>query len=287
MTTPAPQPLTPPVLPPGVVPPPGPTSVEGELRALVTQIRKATSLGFDPSQWRKAIITAVDASTTPPTVTLNMDGDTTVSVSSVRFMDNATPFVGDTVLVSKQKSDILVVGKVASHATSGTQTSQGWIQATLAAGSHNGNSNGNVYYRRVLDHGAWKMQWQGGWTVSGGTLMNAGVLPAEYRPRTRRSCLVARHIQTGAVAAQLDFNSDGAIGLVGATTTPDASSSSVDPGDSTSSVDPIDSTTTDSGHSHGVVGSHSHSVTGSHSHSIFLTVSTPNWISLNGVEYFL
>lgn len=270
MSTPTPEPLSPPVLPPGVTPPMGPAAVEGELRALVTQIRKATSLGFDPSQWRKAIVTAVSATTSPPTVTLNMDGDTTVAVSSVRFMDNATPFVGDTVLVSKQKSDILVVGKVASHSISGTQTDQGWIQATLAAGSHNGNSNGNVYYRRVLDHGAWKMQWQGGWNVSGGTLINAGVLASEYRPRTRRSCLVARHIQTGATAAQLDFNSDGAVGLVGATTAPSGSSSSVDPQDTTT-----------------VVSSHSHGVTGSHSHSIFLTVSTPDWISLNGVEYFL
>lgn len=269
------------------------------IRDLAAQIAAMTKLPFDPATIRKAEVTAVSDSSTPPTVSLNISGDTTTLVSQVRTLNNFTPVVGQTVLLTKQGTEIFILGAIAATNpySVNTGTDNGWIRLTqLAAGSHGGNSNGDIYYRRILDHGSWKMQWRGGWTVSGSTLVAAGGLDTDYRPSSKRSVLAARHIQTGAVSVQFDFNTDGSVTLIGANTVPSLSTESTDtssasPG--TNFIDPIDSTTAGGadGHTHGVVGDHAHTVN-SHWHNLnghnhTVTVSTPTWVSLNGVEYFL
>jgi hypothetical protein len=255
-------------------------SADDELRQLVTEIIKASTLGFDPAQIRKGIITAVADTTTPPTVTLNMSGDTTVAVAGVRFMDNYSPRVNDTVLVGKQGTEVWVLGHIASFPVSGGVTSTGWTQASLAAGSHNGNSNGTVYYRKVLDNGAWKMQWQGGWNVSGTTVISA--LAAAYRPAIKRSVPAARDAD-GQNVVKIDFNTDGSVNIVGGTTGGGSHSHT-------------NSSTGSAGNSH----SHSHggsanptSFSETHTHSTSSTGSagsstpSPTWVSFNGIEYFL
>jgi hypothetical protein len=272
-----------------------------QLRDLAAQMAQMSKLGFDPMTMRKAIIGSVSDTTSPPTVSLNISGDTDTLVTQVRTMNNFTPLVGQTVLLAKQGTEIFLLGAIAAtnpYSVGGAGTTDnGWQQATITNGSHGGNSNGNIYFRRVLDHGSWKMQWRGGWAPGGSTILigAANALDTDFRPSSKRSVLAAREVQTGATALQFDFNTDGTVTLVGATTAPAGGSSA--PGGTTDTVDPIDNTTvalsgylsqggSDLGHSHGVVGGHWHDIfVNSHSHSI--TVTAPTWVSLNGVEYFL
>lgn len=266
-----------------------------QIRDLAAQIAQVAKLGFDPMTIRKGIISAVSDSTTPPTVSLNISGDTDTLITEVRTLNNYTPFVGQTVLVAKQGTEIFLLGSISATNpySVNTGTDNGWIRADLSNGSHGGNSNGDVYYRRIMDHGSWKMQWRGGWSPGGSsTMIGAGKeLDTDYRPSSKRSVLCSRETQTGQIACQFDFQTTGQVTLVGGTIASGAAS----PGGFTETIDPIDSTTvslsgyqslagSDLGHSHGVVGGHWHDVfVDSHTHN----ASAPSWISLNGVEYFL
>lgn len=263
-----------------------------QLRDLAAEMVRLSKLGFDPLTVRKGIIAAVADTTTPPTVSINISGDETTLVSQVRTLNNYTPVVGQTVLIGKQGTEIFLLGAIsAANPTSvNNTTDNGWIRADLDNGSHGGNSNGDVYYRRVMDHGSWKMQWRGGWAPGGATTMITGLDP-DYRPTSLRSLLCARAL-TGSVAAQLDFKSDGSVVLTGGSTT--VTSATVSLGGSTDG---------DGDHSHGISdtygasgefvqsdgtstnGYHSHSWSDSASHTH--TPSAPAWISLNGLEYFL
>jgi hypothetical protein len=268
-----------------------------EILALAKQIQQAANLGFDPTTLVKGVVTAVDAIGSPPTVSLNISGDTTTTVSNVRLLNTYSPVVNDTVLLARQGSDIVILGQIAAWGGKATTNgANGWVQATLAAGSHNGDSQGNVYYRRIMDNGAWKMQWMGGWGVSGTIMVNA--LATEYRPSAKRVVLASRNL-AGLPVCQLAFHTDGRVELLAGTST---AGNSGNVSGEVSFVDPIDSTTTADtshnhadwegfatfttfqSHSHGVVGGHTHSFSGgSHTHS----VTAPTWVSLNGVEYFL
>jgi hypothetical protein len=264
-------------------------ATDAEIRELAQQMLQAGELGFDPTTLGKATVTAISKTSVPPTLTVTVGGDAT-EVSGVRFFNSYSPQVGNTVWVAKQGADLVVVGAVS--ATSAVGASGGdWIEADLAAGSHNGNGNGTVAYRRVMDNGSWKMQWRGGWSRSGTTIVSS--LPTDYRPSHRCSLLAARDA-SGINDIKIDFNTNGSVVLVTASGTTQASTS----GDVwystpiTSYDDPVDVTTADpiDGHSHGVVGGHDHAVGhdhgftgGSHSH----TVDLPTWVSLNGLEYFL
>jgi hypothetical protein len=243
-----------------------------EIRALAQQVLKASELGFEPTTIVKGIVAAIDLTSSPPTISLQISGDTATTISSVRVMNNYTPVTGQTVLIAKQGADIVVLGQIAdANGYEVDNSSGGWNKATLAAGSHGGNDNGDVYYRRILDHGSWKMQWRGGWDPSGATVM-VSALAAEFRPTSKRTVLAARQIQTGAVSVQFDFNTNGSVTLVGdtataasavvsgeiswvdpvdTTTSTSGGTSTVDPGDTTTStsggtstVDPVDTTTT-------------------------------------------
>jgi hypothetical protein len=261
---------------------------EKQLRDLATQIAQMTKLGFDPMTIRKGIISGVAATTSPPTVSINISGDTNTLVSQVRTLNNYTPVVGQTVLIAKQGPEIFILGSIASvnpkSSTDATPTGNGWIQATLTNGSH-GSGEHAVHYRRVLDHGSWKMQWRGTWTTGGSATMigSANALGTSYRPTSYRPIFCARN-SDGAVGVRMDFNADGTVTVI--TGTPGIANTN--PG-----------TSSHTGHSHGyiddpagtedstyVAGSHSHTVN-DHSHGGSVVIGYPTWISLNGVEYFL
>lgn len=278
---------------------------EKQIRDLATQITQMSRLGFDPMTIRKGIIAAVNDTSSPPTVAINISGDETTLVSQVRTLNNYTPLVGQTVLVAKQGAEIFLLGAIAATNPTGvnTATDNGWNRATLTAGSHGGNSNGDIYYRRVMDHGSWKMQWRGGWNVSGTTVITG--LDPDYCPSSLRSVPAARNASGLVVMAKLDFASDGSVTLAGGTLT---GTTTTEGGQSTSGASP--GTSSHGGHAHGIDwdgsvynanhnhfgatfsgGSHNHTVdnhwhgNGNHNHD--LSVTAPTWVSFNGVEYFL
>lgn len=272
-----------------------------EIRLLAQQLVKSGQLGFDPTTVLKGVVTAIDVAGQPPTLSIQISGDTTTTITGVRLLDNYSPSIGHTVLVDKLGSDIVVRGHIAdSDAVGSGDGAGGWIKATLAAGSHGGNNNGDVSYRRILDHGSWKMQWRGGWNVSGTDLIDSGdALGVEYRPSSLRSLLATRTAIGGSNNVKLDFNTDGTVELVGATTSPNSASISGDVFSATPSSANAGGTDvrlsgylsqagSDLGHSHALGshghGSHDHGFSGgSHSHG----VSSPTWVSLHNVEYFL
>lgn len=266
-------------------------SVDAQLAEFAKTLQKmakdAAANGFVV---HKGEIAAVDDGATPPTCSVNISGDITTLVTGVRLMNNYSPQIGQTCLIGQQGPDIFLIGAISATSPAGKVASDnGWIQATLTNGSHGGNSNGNVYYRRVLDHGAWKMQWQGGWTTSGSaTMIGTGdALDPDYRPTARRS-LSTRRDTAGSIVVGLDFDTNGTVTAIGGTTAPTGSTGSGGSfsigGHNHAFNDYYDingnqfanATFSDSGFS---VGSHTHTVTN--------TVTGPTWISLNGLEYFL
>lgn len=270
------------------------------IRKLAQFIQKSGQLGFDPTTLKKGIIIAIDVTGSPPTVSIQISGDTTTTVASVRMLNNYSPVVGHTVLIVQQGADIVILGHIADlGGKTAANGAGGWNLATLSAGSHNGNSSGNVYYRRILDHGSWKMQWRGGWAVSGTFMINTGqALAAEYRPAETRPVLAARHFASGPVACHMVFTSDGRVEMQGGTQASSTGTVSgdigfVDPADSTSVADTSHNHLGDSGGVTGVTSiTHNHSIVGGHDHSFFggshtHPVTSPTWVSLHGVEYFL
>ncbi|MFE6223036.1 hypothetical protein [Streptomyces sp. NPDC057854] len=256
------------------------------------------ALGYTPSTHVKGVITAVNYAGLPPTVTIQIQGAASVEIPGVRIMNNYTPVVGQTVDIRKQGADIVITGHTADVSGSALgQTGSGWIKATLSNGSHNGNSNGDVYYRLILDHGSWKMQWRGGWDPNGSSTMidSAEALAAEYRPKSHRSVVAARQVNN-ATSVVWDFHTDGRVLLTGHTYSTSTSTVSGDVGfTSISSFTSVGGTHNHAGDSGGVTssdGGHDHSVGASHDHGFFggahqHTATVPAWASLNGVEYFL
>lgn len=257
---------------------------EKQLRELAAQITQMSKLGFDPMTIRKGTVVSVADTATPPTVSLNISGSEDVLVSEVRTLNNYTPLVGQTVLIGKQGSEIFILGAIASInpklASSITAPENGWIKATISNGS-----GADVYYRRVLDHGSWKMQWRGTWTTGGSTEMisSGDALDPDYRPASGRSLSTAREA-TDMNTCRIDFASDGTVRIWHST--PDASTGSAGSfsvgshnhshRDYYSATEFIDTATGSSG---------GFSV-GNHSHSASITIVFPSWVSLN-CEYFL
>ncbi len=287
---------------------------EKEIRDLAAQITQMAKLGFDPMTIRKATIASVNDTSSPPTVGINISGDNETLVSQVRTLNNYTPLMGQTVLLAKQGTEIFIFGAIAANnpASVNNETDNGWKRASLAAGSHGGNGNGDIYYRRVLDHGAWKMQWRGGWNASGTTIVTG--LDPDYRPSSLRSLAAARNSNGLSTTLKVDFGTDGSVTLAGSSLTANLDINASAPGGYTSFVSShshgVSVSTSGSGgtggasagtaHTHGVSvstsGSGSTSSNGGHDHSISVnshfhggTVSTdsPTWVSLNGLEYFL
>lgn len=83
-----------------------------ELRELATELARP-ELAFDPATVRKGTVVSFDSTGTPPTLGITLSGDLTITVSGVRFIESYSPTVGDTVLILKQGTDVLVLGPVA------------------------------------------------------------------------------------------------------------------------------------------------------------------------------
>lgn len=264
-----------------------------ELRALVSEIIKQSSLGFNPAQFIKGSVTAISYTTVPPTLTINVSGDTTVAVSAVRFVDSYSPAVGDVALLGRQGNDIWALGKIASDGSLGTGGGTGWTQATLASGfSHNGDSQGDVEYRKVWDNGSWKMQWRGAAARSSGTTI-VTALATDLRPGVKRNIAVSRGFGGGSASCQILFNTSGSVVLeASAITVPTGGAgggsgfTSFHSGHSHPYDDYYDPGIADFGVLTYVGGGHDHSFTvagASHTHSI----TAPDWVAFHGVEYFL
>lgn len=256
-----------------------------ELRALAIEMQKP-EFTFEACTFRKGIITAV-ADGPPPSVSLQISGDTATTISGVRRLEGYTPIVGQTVLILKQGSEIMALGHIA------VSEETGWTLATLQSGfTHDGNNNGNLMYRKVRDHGADKIQWKG--AVDRNTGSTVTNLPVGFRPASARSLVAARNDSGGSNVVRVDFWEGGDVNLFGLSAAPNMfdsmGSSTYDHpahshGGATGVTDPAD----------GLANAHSHSISStdfashSHSHSLTVTasVSEPNWISFNGLEYFL
>lgn len=251
-----------------------------ELRLLAQELAKP-QIPFDPTTIRKGVVTAFNSGGSPPTVTLNISGDTTTSVAGVRFIDSYSPTIGDTVLIIKQGADIVVLGHVAESASN-------WTKATLSSGfSHRGNAGGDVEYRRVFDNGSYKMQWRGTAARSSGTTIISS-LPAEFRP-SYHTPVAATRSSSKSMSVGIDFHTDGDVTLTYGDTSSHSHSFSVTDNAHTHTVFSINHShggaTTNTAHGHGSSGGASVTISGSTSSAD--SGSTPSWVSFNGIEYFL
>jgi len=259
-----------------------------ELRTLAQEIRRSGQLGFTPGQLVKGVVKSVEYAASPPTITINLGGDTTTDIAGVRIANNYTPLVGQTVVLERQGAQLVALCQIAdTSALSDGGEGGGWIKATLVEGTHDGNGNGEIRYRRILDHGSWKMQWRGGWNVSGSSTIISG-LPVEYRPKDRCTVIVPRNAH-GLNDVKLDFDTNGSVVMAGEGTTTAAATASGDvhyanlPGS-------ITYTNSDSNANHNGVAHyhqtdpHEHGFSGgSHVHS----PNAPLWVSFNNISYFL
>ncbi len=224
------------------------------IRELAGEIAKQAVLDFDPATIRKGTVTAIADTASPPTLSVQISGDTTTTIVGVRYMDSYTPVVGDTALIIKQGTDLCALGKIALN-----YTATGWTTVTLGAGfTHNGNGGGAVRYRRVWDNGSPKMQWRGVAGRSSGTTAVSIPLASGFRPQNLVPLVVARTVVGGSNAVKLDFRTDGTVEVIGGTTAPDAGT--------TGGTTPNDVTHTHGQHEHDIaVSAHTH---GSHEHVI-------------------
>lgn len=172
-----------------------------QIKALATEIAKQTLLDFDPATIRKAEVTASADTANPPTISIQISGDTTVTIDGVRYLDSYSPVVGDTILVFKQGTDLVALGQI--NDTPASPADQGWV------------TTGGVQYRKVLDNGDLKVVLRGSFTVSGTSLwtMNSG-----YIPSVTRTILAGRNGEATSVLVQIAVTT-GAVTLVGGTQT--------------------------------------------------------------------
>ncbi|MFI2187999.1 hypothetical protein [Streptomyces sioyaensis] len=143
--------------------------------------------------------------------TVNSDGTVDVtragdSYPSVRLLTGyLIPTVGDSVEIIKTAGGWVCVGRLQTV----TPTPQ-WVSVSLVSGfTNNGNTNGTVQYRRIVDHGSVFIEWCGGmsWTTSGSP-PNGGqffTMPAAARPLSQRSVTAA----AGGVPTKIDFRTAG------------------------------------------------------------------------------
>jgi hypothetical protein len=271
-------PAQPPVSSPG-----GQGTGDDEIRQL------AAALAPDPvtaMSGHKAEVTAVSLGdgSTPPTVTIDLGG---VSIPDVAIAANYTPTVGDTVVLAQQGNSYVALFRIGALGSKSAEAEGGWIEATLHA-SHAHNGGQTVMYRRINDHGAWKMQWKGVVDYGAGqSLLLASGLSTEYRPSVARQVTVARSVTGGESTARLDIYTDGTLQFWGLSRTNDLGDSGFGGvsnhthGGSTGVTDPAD----------GLANAHSHTIPSSdlsHSHDLgTMSIDEPPWVSLDGVEYFL
>lgn len=223
----------------------------------------------------------------PPTVTIQLGGDTSTSISAVRYLDSYTPTPGDTVIIAKQGSEILVLGK--AHEFYLNQPAKDGWQAISPTSTWNGSNNNLTppLWRRVFDHGAQKIQFQGRlWRVGSNTGTTMFTLPVGYRPGIQRALLAAReNLSNGSNVIQLLVGTDGSVAISGQTlgatggtygTISMTSSYGMQGSENLSGATYLGKT--DASHQHGMFHTHNISV----DNAVF-----PGWVSLDGIEFFL
>lgn len=108
-----------------------------DLRDLATQLGQ-DPLSFDPSTIRKGVVTAVNTGGSPPTLTVNLSGDTTTAIPDLRYLEPYVPAVDDTVLMIKQGTSLVVLNKISeSYTTPGTTDYIRWSRSSGMNISHN------------------------------------------------------------------------------------------------------------------------------------------------------
>jgi hypothetical protein len=269
---------------PPVSSPLGQQAVDDEIRQL------ATALAPDPitaMSGHKGVVDSISlgGAGTPPTITVDVGG---VLVPGVAIAANYTPQAGDTVVLAKQGNSYVALFRIGAESSKSNEDEGGWTAAGLNA-AHATQGSATVMYRRINDHGSWKMQWKGAVDYgSGTTSLLASALDADFRPSVARQCTVARSVTGGESTARIDFNSDGTVTLWGLSRSNDlgysdyAGGYSHSHGGATGVTDPAD----------GLANAHSHAIFDSssadHRHYLgTLSIDDPPWVSLDGVEYFL
>lgn len=276
----------------------------------------ATILAPDDSVWASVIkgtVTVVELTGSPPTITIQVSGDTSVDIPGVRFIDSYSPVIGDTVLLVKQGSEIFALGQMNSTTTAPSEN--GWVTPSLGSGV-TAHSIDPVRYRVVVRDGDRVVQLRGGVALSG-TQTALWTMPADVRPVVNLlPLLCARNPDGGSNVAQLQVNANGTMVLAGATVSPSGGQpSNATTGTSSIGVtvnSTVFNTSTHSGHRHWLSdwlggppkdftpdpenGAHSHTVgahghgmahTHEHPHTHTNTVAHPTWLSFNGIEYVL
>lgn len=256
----------------GPVPAPQPSGspTEAEIRALASQLQAMAKTG-PPLTLDQGSVADTSPTDVPPTCSVTLAGSST-QIDGVRYLSSYTPVLGDTVVVLRQNGSPLVIGHTADIGTI-TASTGGWVQATLSTGfTHNGDSQGNVEYRMLLDAGSFKMQWRGAAARSANTTVVASAsLLAPFRPAIKRKVAAARGFGGGDTTCQVIFNIDGSVVLDGVTYTGPAFSL----GNSDVRLSGyLSQAGSDLGHAHGL---------GTATYS----VAAPDWVSFNGIEYFL
>lgn len=254
-----------------IQPAPNNSPSDADIRALAAQLTAMSATG-PPVVMNQGVIADVSPDSSPPTASITLSGSGT-QIDDVRYLDSYTPFIGDTVAIIRQNASALIIGHVADLGTASESTA-GWTQATLFSGSftHGGNGNGNLMYRKVMDHGSWKMQWQGAVNVSGGPVTVA-VLDTSFAPSIKRSLVAPRDVK--GVCESIDFQSNGHVELTYDIT----HQTNLQNIGSSGSGDNSDSNANHGGFAH------HHNVTFDHFHEV--NFPNPTWVSFNGVEYFL
>lgn len=156
----------------GPVPAPAPSSdpTEAEINALAAQLQAMMDNG-PAATMAQATVVATALTATPPTCSINLSGSTT-QIDGVRFLSNYTPVVNDTVSVIKQTGSVLIIGHTADTGTS-SATTAGWTASGITG----------ISYRKVMDNGAWKVQFMGSGTASSSSLFT---LPTGFHPAATR-----------------------------------------------------------------------------------------------------
>jgi hypothetical protein len=213
----------------------------------------------------------------------------------VRFLTNYTPAVGDTVQILKQSGSLLIFGHVADNGTASSQEGA-WIDVTsFGTGfTNNGDSQGDLQYRRIMDHGSWKMQWRGSVALSGShTAVLGTALDSDYHPTNHKKLILARGMGNGnsILDVQAEFTTSGTIVLQGinytwgnGNTGTGGSHSHYDGYSDTQLSGYLSQAGSDLGHAHYLGYT---DTSAGHTHTMGITVSTPDWISFEDVEYWL
>lgn len=283
-----------------------------EIRTLASALAKEDQVG---ALVLKGVVTVVDLTGAPPTISINLSGDSSTTIGAVRFIDSYSPVVGDTVLIVKQGADLFALGQM--NSVTGSPSENGWVTPSLGSGFTTHGID-PVRYRVVVRDGDRIVEMRGGVTVSG-TPTALWTMPAGVRPVVNLlPLLVARDTAGGSNVAQLQVNSNGTMVLAGATTGGGTTGQPNDATTGTSSIgvtvnSTVFNTSNHTGHQHwlsdycggpprdftpdGGNGAHSHTV-GAHGHGMAHThehphthtapaVIHPTLLSFNGVSYVL